>query len=122
MGDSIEHSRGQILAIRGPVVDVRFQHLPPLGQALWVEKDDTRLTLEVFQHLDETRVRAIALEDTEGLARGMAVFDDGAPVRVAVGPNALGRLLGAAGEPLDELPPVQGELRPILAPPPALAD
>lgn len=115
-------SIGHIVAIRGPVVDVHCLRLPPLGHALVVTDAERTLTLEVFQHLDEQRIRAIALADTEGLARGMTALDGEGPVQVVVGSNALGRLLGAAGEPLDELQPVIGERRPILAAPPPLID
>lgn len=113
---------GHIVAIRGPVVDVYCLYLPPLGHALRVQDGQRSLTLEVFQHLSEWRVRAIALADTAGLARGMAVLDGLGPVQVEVGVSALGRLLGAAGEPLDGGESVQGEARPILAAPPALMD
>ena len=115
-------SIGHIVAIRGPVVDVQCLHLPPLGHALLVPDAERQLTLEVVQHLDDQRVRAIALADTEGLARGMKVLDGGGPVQVMVGPQTLGRLLGATGEPLDGGPPVEGEPRPILAAPPPLTD
>ena len=103
-------------------MDVQCLRLPPLGHALLVPDAERSLTLEVVQHLDDQRVRAIALADTEGLARGMKVLDGGGPVQVMVGPQTLGRLLGATGEPLDGGPPVEGEPRPILAPPPALTD
>lgn len=103
-------------------MDVQCLRLPPLGHALLVPDAERPLTLEVVQHLDEQRVRTIALADTEGLARGMNVLDGDGPVQVMVGPQTLGRLLGATGEPLDGGPPVQGQLRPILAAPPALTD
>ncbi|MCB1614572.1 MAG: F0F1 ATP synthase subunit beta, partial [Pseudomonadales bacterium] len=96
--------------------------LPAMGDALWVQLEKGRLTLEVLQHIDEQHVRTIALGDTEGLARGMQVFDYKGPVSVAVGPKCLGRLIGAGGEPLDQLGTVEGELRPIMRPPPSLED
>lgn len=114
---------GHIVAIRGPVVDVECRELlPNLGRALLVQLGLTTLLLEVAQHLGVQRVRTIALGDTEGLARGMPVKDTGGAVQVRVGSGALGRLLSATGEPLDDLPAVEGTWQPIMVEPPLLAD
>ncbi|MEX8520296.1 MAG: F0F1 ATP synthase subunit beta [Leptothrix sp. (in: b-proteobacteria)] len=113
----------RVVAVHGPVVDVRCSLLPALGHLLSLQAGATVWSLVVMQHLSETLVRCIALQPTDGLARGMAVHDSGAPLSVAVGPSSLGRLLGALGQPLDGGPAVEGSnLRPVLAAPPALLD
>ena len=114
---------GRIDAAHGPVVDVRCSYLPPLGQALDVTDGDERYVLEVYQHLDPSRIRAIALHSTAGLYRGMPVYDRGGPLHVPVDGSCLGRMLNVFGEPLDgggALP--ANEFRDILAAPPTLAD
>ena len=79
--------------------------------------------LEVAQHLGENTVRTIAMDGTEGLVRGTAVKDTGAPIMVPVGDATLGRILNVIGEPVDERGPVKTELRrPIHAEAPAFAD
>jgi len=114
---------GRIEAAQGPVIDVRCDYLPPLGHALAVRNGGSRLTLVVSQHLEPTRIRAIALHPVGGMHRGMPVFDSGASLSVPVGPECLGRMLDVFGEPLDGAPPLPGgALRPVLADPPALAD
>ncbi|BAK77278.1 F0F1 ATP synthase subunit beta [Pseudogulbenkiania sp. NH8B] len=114
---------GRVLAVRGPVVDIRFQRLPPIGQALHLPLDGESITLVVFQHLDETRVRAIALHPTDGVARGLAVSDTGGPLAVPIGDDCLGRLLDVLGRPLDGGPPLSAaRLCPILSAAPPLAD
>lgn len=85
--------------------------------------DATTLTLVVAQHLDERTVRCIALQSTEGLARGMSARDSGGPLTVPTGPATLGRLLDMLGRPLDGGPPLDAApRRPVLSPAPALAD
>ncbi len=114
---------GRVEAAQGPVIDVRCDYLPPLGQALDVASGDGSYVLVVCQHLDPTLVRAIALHSVAGLARGMAVFDRGAPLHVPVDPSCLGRMLNVFGEPLDGGEPLpEHEFRNILADPPALVD
>lgn len=114
---------GTIEAIHGPVVDVCTRYLPPIHQALIVTDHGSPVLLEVYQHLDNHRIRAIALHNTAGLARGMPVFDSGAPVHVPVAPESLGRMLNMFGEPLDKLPPFEAQsFRNILAEPPSLKD
>ncbi|MEX8494204.1 F0F1 ATP synthase subunit beta [Sphaerotilus sp.] len=116
-----------VRAVHGPVVEVRCRLLPGLGHLLRagaaVGDDAGGWSLVVVQHLSESLVRCIALQPTEGLARGLSVVDTGAPLSVAVGPATLGRLLGAMGQPLDGGAPVESpEHRPVLAAPPSLAD
>jgi F-type H+/Na+-transporting ATPase subunit beta len=94
---------GTITQIIGPIVDVHFESgVPALLNALTVAKaDGTTLTLEVAQHIGLDRVRAIAMQDTQGLTRGMSVVDTGAGILVPVGQESLGRLFNVLGETLD---------------------
>ena len=107
-------NNGKITEIKGPVVDVRFERgkLPRVNDALRIDrKEDKPLTLEVAQHLGDDVVRAIALDATDGLARGTEVVNTGEPITVPVGPETLGRLVNLLGEPIDELPPIETEKR-----------
>ena len=109
---------GVIAKVRGPVVDISCDRLPPIHQALRSSIDHETYIFEVYQHLDERHVRAITLHRTSGLRRGMLVFDTGAPVHVPVAPDCLGRVLNLFGEPLDGGPPLTTrEFRNILAKP-----
>lgn len=79
--------KGQISQVIGAVVDVQFEgEIPPILNALEVEGVENRLVLEVAQHLGDSRVRTIAMDSTEGLVRGQAVVDTGAPISIPVGP------------------------------------
>ena len=98
---------GVISEIHGPVVIITCEQLPPLRQALSAMLDGENYLFEVHQHLDESHVRAITLHSTSGLQRGMAVYSTGAPLRIPVTNNCLGRLLNIFGEPLDGGPPLQ---------------
>jgi F-type H+-transporting ATPase subunit beta len=112
-----------VIAVRGPVVDLVCHPLPPIGQALQLDVDGETVTLEVFQHLDNTRVRCIALHPTDGIARGQPATDTGAAVSVPVGDECLGRLLDGLGRPLDGGAPLTSPRQcPILAAAPLLAD
>ena len=120
---------GKIVQIIGPVVDVQFpaQNMPAIYQALTVEFSAAgrpeKLTLEVQQHLGEGVVRAIAMSSTEGLVRGMAITDTGAPITVPVGEGVLGRIINVTGDPVDDKGPVPHEKRyPIHRPTPLLVD
>uniref|UniRef100_A0A3Q1HPP8 H(+)-transporting two-sector ATPase n=1 Tax=Anabas testudineus TaxID=64144 RepID=A0A3Q1HPP8_ANATE len=98
---------GRIVAVIGAVVDVQFDEgLPPILNALEVTSRDSRLVLEVAQHLGENTVRTIAMDGTEGLVRGQKVLDTGAPIRIPVGPETLGRIMNVIGEPIDERGPI----------------
>lgn len=113
---------GTLIAVRGPVMDIACpSSLPSINQALYLDNEGSRLTLVVSQHLDEQRLRAIALQPTEGVFRGMPVYDSGNTVAVPVGMDSLGRLLDPLGQPLDGGDPLQGETRPIFSAPPPLA-
>lgn len=114
---------GQVEAAQGPVIDVRCDYLPPLGQALDVANDGLHYVLVVYQHLDPSLIRAIALHSVSGIYRGMPVYDRGSSLHVPVDKGCLGRMLNVFGEPLDggeTLP--DHTFRNILAPPPLLSD
>ncbi len=101
--------KGTIVQIIGPVVDIYFAGtLPALRNALITKVGDREITLEVAQHVGLGRARAIALQDTAGLARGVEVVDTGAPVSVPVGDKVLGRLFNVVGQPIDNKPQVVG--------------
>uniref|UniRef100_A0A8C9V892 H(+)-transporting two-sector ATPase n=1 Tax=Scleropages formosus TaxID=113540 RepID=A0A8C9V892_SCLFO len=104
-------ANGRIVAVIGAVVDVQFDEgLPPILNALEVAGRETRLVLEVAQHLGENTVRTIAMDGTEGLVRGQKVIDTGAPIRIPVGPETLGRIMNVIGEPIDERGPITTKL------------
>ena len=116
---------GQLTAIHGSVVDIRFAEgvLPDINESIAIERDQgTSLIAEVQQHLDSRTVRAVALGNTAGLSRGTSARAMGAPIRVPVGDAVLGRLLNAVGEPADRGPglPAGTPYRPIHASAPAL--
>src|SRR3989338_4001293 len=94
---------GTITQIIGPIVDVHFvDGVPALLNALTVKKaDGTTITLEVAQHVGLDRVRAIAMQDTQGLTRGMEVLDAGEGISVPVVQVSLGRLFNVLGDTLD---------------------
>merc|ERR1711997_1445674 len=100
--------KGKVVSVIGAVVDVQFEDgLPEILNALEVENRSPKLILEVAQHLGENTVRTIAMDGTEGLIRGQVVNDTGAPIRVPVGPETLGRIINVIGEPIDERGPVE---------------
>ena len=101
---------GRITQVIGPVVDVAFDggQIPAIMNALRVTNPtvsdrEWNLVLEVAQHLGENTVRTISMDSTDGLVRGMAVQDTGAPIRVPVGREVLGRILNVIGDPVDEI-------------------
>jgi F-type H+/Na+-transporting ATPase subunit beta len=99
---------GKIAQIIGPVVDVSFAedaHLPQIYDALEIEKENgQKIILEVQQHLGEDRVRAIAMDSTDGLVRGMKVLDLGSPIKMPVGDNIKGRVFNVVGDAIDGIP------------------
>ena len=116
--------KGRISQVIGAVVDVQFEgRLPPILNALEVEGFDTRLVLEVAQHLGDSKVRTIALDSTDGLVRGQDVRDTGSPIMVPVGPETLGRIMNVIGEPIDERGPIKSnKFYPIHRDAPAFED
>lgn len=110
---------GKVIQISGPAVDIQFdeKHMPPIYSALRITSEGfdipnpLNVIVEVQQHLGEGRVRTVAMEATEGMVRGMKVYDTGAPIMVPVGRETLGRVLNVIGEPVDQLGPVQTDKR-----------
>ena len=107
---------GIITQVIGPVVDVAFEgegnEVPAIYTALKVPKaDGSELILEVEQHIGEDTVRAVAMESTDGLQRGMKVVNVGQPISVPTGNQVKGRLLNVVGEPIDHLAPIADEKR-----------
>src|SRR5579883_1238342 len=101
-------NEGEIVSVIGPVVDVDFSggKLPSILNAISIKRkstdgQDEELICEVQQHLGEDRVRAVAMDTTDGLVRGMKAVDTGAPISVPVGPNSLGRLINVIGKTID---------------------
>lgn len=107
----VKHVKGQVTQVIGAVVDIEFSKgdLPLIYTALRVDNQGKPLTLEVAKHLGENTVRAIALDTTEGLQRGLEVISTGEPITVPVGPETLGRILNVIGEPVDERGPVKAK-------------
>ncbi|MGB8437664.1 MAG: hypothetical protein WCE38_25755 [Burkholderiales bacterium] len=114
---------GAIDEVRGPVVDIACRTLPPLREALHSTACGESYMFEVHQHLDATHVRAISLHGTEGLSRGLPVYDTNGPLKVPVSPECLGHLLDVFGTPLDGAAPLPArEFRAIISSPPSLAE
>ncbi|NOZ04240.1 MAG: F0F1 ATP synthase subunit beta [FCB group bacterium] len=117
---------GKITQIMGVVIDIVFEegHLPAIYNALELERQDgTTLVLEVAQHIGDSTVRAIAMDTTDGLMRGMPVKDTGDTIRVPVGPEILGRMFDLLGNPIDgKEPPKTKKRYPIHRPAPKLED
>ncbi|MDO8524103.1 MAG: F0F1 ATP synthase subunit beta [bacterium] len=106
----MNNNTGLTKQIIGPVVDVYFEKdLPHIHNALVIDKNGQKITLEVQQHLGGNMVRTVALDSTDGLKRGMEVKDTGNPIMVPVGKETLGRLLNVLGEPLDEKEAVRSD-------------
>jgi F-type H+-transporting ATPase subunit beta len=93
---------GTIKRIIGPVVDVIFENdVPDIYSALTVNNNGKIIVLEVEQHIGENTVRAVAMDSTDGLSRGMEVLNKGVPISVPVGGVTLGRMFNVLGEPID---------------------
>ena len=98
-------NEGKVLEIVGARVDLDFSggKLPDILNAVEVQREDgTTLTLEVQQHLGEHRVRAVAMDTTDGLVRGTRAIDRAEPISVPVGDAVLGRVFDVTGQPIDE--------------------
>ncbi len=106
--------QGQVVSIRGSVVDVQFPHsLPSLHNILLTGKDN-QVIIETIAHLNKNSIRAIALTPTGGLSCRSPVSDTGAPLQVSVGQHTLGRMFNVFGETIDQLPPLlDREFRPF---------
>ena len=116
-------SKGNIVQIIGTVVDVEFppDQLPNIYNALETDLAGKNLVLEVEQLVGNNWARCLALGSTDGLSRGLEVFDTGAPVQVPVGDPSLGRLFNVLGEPIDDGDPIpkDAERWPIHRPAPS---
>jgi F-type H+-transporting ATPase subunit beta len=108
-----EQGVGKVVQVIGVVVDIEFEpgEMPELYNALrlrWTDDDGTDhdLILEVAQHIGRNQVRAVAMDATDGVRRGMDVVDTGQAITVPVGEAPLGRIINVLGEPVDEMGPV----------------
>jgi F-type H+/Na+-transporting ATPase subunit beta len=105
--DATGGGTGRVVRVIGPVVDVEFGRgaIPEMFNALTTEIElgelSKTLTLEVAQHIGDDMVRAIALQPTDGLVRGVPVIDTGSPIKVPVGNVTLGHVFNTLGQPLD---------------------
>lgn len=120
---------GKIVQVIGAVVDAEFdaETLPDIFEALEVTFDagqgESKLVLEVQQHLGDNRVRAVAMSSTDGIVRGMDVVNTGAAISVPVGEKVLGRIFNVTGDTVDNRGPVgTDETLPIHRQPPTLVD
>src|ERR1700712_4658315 len=118
---------GKISRIIGPVVDVSFAddaHLPKIYDALEITKENgQKVILEVQQHLGEDRVRAIAMDSTDGLLRGMKVLDMESAIKMPVGEDIKGRVFNVVGDAIDGIQNLDKSAgRPIHAAPPRFED
>ena len=110
--NSQSQSKGHIIRVVGPVVDVAFPdgHLPDIFDAVNIPLEDGGvLVCEVQQLLGSDRVRTVAMSTTDGLRRGMEAIATGAPIKVPVGPTTLGRIFDVTGRAIDNLGPVEPE-------------
>src|SRR3954466_893302 len=108
---------GRIEEIQGVVIEAVFpDQLPEINHALLITRDraagddesiSPNLICEVQQHLGDDRVRAVAMDTTDGLSRGVEVVDTGGPITVPVGKVTLGRIFNLRGEPIDDGDPVE---------------
>ena len=119
-------NEGKVLEIVGARVDLDFSEgkLPDILNAIEVQREDgTTLVLEVQQHLGENRVRAVAMDTTDGLVRGTPAIDRGEPISVPVGDAVLGRVFDVTGQPIDEVGEIDAKQRyPIHRHPPPQAE
>ena len=109
---------GKVVQVIGPTIDAEFdpEHLPEIYNALalsWTDDEGAEhdLVCEVAQHIGRHQVRAVAMDVTDGVSRGMDVTDTGQPISTPVGDAPLGRILNVLGEPVDEMGPVEAKER-----------
>jgi len=107
-------NQGQVVSIRGSVVDVQFPHSLPSLQHILLTGKENQVIIETIAHLDKHTIRAIALTPTRGLSCLSPVTDTGAPLQVPVGQHTLGRMFNVFGKTIDQSPPIlDGEFRPF---------
>ncbi|MBN2879698.1 MAG: F0F1 ATP synthase subunit beta [Clostridia bacterium] len=101
---------GYLTQIIGPVLDVAFKEsTPPIHNKLVVADIDKEVAMEVAHHLGNGIVRCISMEATEGLSRGLRVYDKGSPIKVPVGRGTLGRAMDVLGKPIDGKGEITGD-------------
>jgi F-type H+/Na+-transporting ATPase subunit beta len=131
MSDSLDTKNiGRVTQIIGPVLDIVFTKgkVPNIYNALTIKTKNAagqvlEVTCEVQQLLGDNAVRAVSMQPTEGLMRGMEVIDTGSPLSVPVGKVTLGRIFNVLGEPVDDMGPVKvDETLPIHRQAPAFVD
>ena len=130
VAEAVASKVGKVVQVIGPVVDIEFEggHLPAIYNAIRVYgrsgDEDIEVIVEVEQHLGENRVRAVAMQPPDGMQRGRAAEDLGAPISMPVGPGTLGRVMNVLGEPVDfpERRVEATEYWPIHRPAPSLED
>lgn len=107
----MEHTIGKVVQIIGPVLDIRFDadNLPKIYDAIKIEYNDIKLTVEVAQHIGNNTVRCVAMSSTDGLIRGIDAVATGSPIMVPVGKPTLGRLINVLGEGIDEKEAINAE-------------
>ena len=113
---------GMVIQVMGPVLDIRFtaETLPELLTAIEIPNGENTVVAEVAQHIGDNVVRCISMNATDGLRRGMEAIDTGAPIRVPVGEDCLGRVFNLLGQTIDAGKPVETEEKwPIHRPAPA---
>ncbi len=119
-------TKGRVVQILGGVVDVEFppEQLPEIFEAITIPRDgQNSLVLEVQKHLGKNWVRCLAMDVTDGLQRGVAAYATGAPIKVPVGLETLGRVFNVLGQPVDNLGDVEAkQYYPIHRPAPEFAD
>ncbi|HAE91145.1 F0F1 ATP synthase subunit beta [Tissierella praeacuta] len=99
----MEKTKGKIVQVIGPVVDIRFSEdsLPELLNAIEIDMNGKKLIVEVAQHVGDDTVRCVAMDSTDGLVRGMEATNTGKSIAVPVGKETLGRLFNVLGEAID---------------------
>lgn len=114
---------GRIIQIIGAVIDIQFDELPALYNAIEIELGEDKVVVEVMQHLGDRSVRCIAMHPTDGLERGMEAMDTGGPISIPVGEEVLGRMVNVLGEPIDNKPSIETKEKwSIHREPPALTE
>src|ERR1043166_4016577 len=117
MSSENKSGTGRVVQVIGPVLYIQFEqgHLPAIFNAVRITSEGYNLpepldvTAEVQQHLGEGRVRAVAMEPTEGMVRGMKAIDTGDSIKVPVGRQTLGRVMNVLGKPVDQLGPINAK-------------
>ncbi|MBV8552806.1 MAG: F0F1 ATP synthase subunit beta [Acidobacteriaceae bacterium] len=108
---------GHVIQVTGPAIELQFPdgHAPTIFNAVRIVSDGYQvpvkidITAEVAQHVGEGIIRAIAMEPTDGLVRGMKAYDLGAPITIPVGKQTLGRVMNVLGQPVDNMGPIKAE-------------